>query len=334
MNTIQLRVIESERKKKVARASKSEAVKLYFKNTWTGTYFAIEELREDEEQRDQKFQQQQEQLHQSQHEQSQHEQSQHEQSQHEQSQHEQQQRQQQKQQLQQQQLQRQNKHQQQQYQQQIENKLFDHLLSAQRMADDRILNVELDVSKLFNIEQQIWHQNQKSQNIFRKDEAFRSYNEQILERDLERLRVIANKTKVDKSYKSKWQDLNNQFFISKENNSLLSIDGEIETTKHWKIYDEFFERKCKFTYPNLFKQDYNTHFSKIDQYFLIYRRALLNYLAFYKDYGQWPTKENFKGVFVLTKKVQLQVRFEFRLEIPYLPQDWVSFKILIKLNLI
>ena len=315
MNTIQLRVIESERKKKVARASKSEAVKLYFKNTWTGTYFANKELREDEEQRDQKFQQQQEQLHQSQHEQSQHEQ-------------------QQKQQLQQQQLQRQNKHQQQQYQQQIENKLFDHLLSAQRMADDRILNVELDVSKLFNIEQQIWHQNQKSQNIFRKDEAFRSYNEQILERDLERLRVIANKTKVDKSYKLKWQNLNNQFFISKENNSLLSIDGEIETTKHWKIYDEFFERKCKFTYPNLFKQDYNTHFSKIDQYFLIYRRALLNYLAFYKDYGQWPTKENFKGVFVLTKKVQLQVRFEFRLEIPYLPQDWVSFKILIKLNLI
>lgn len=146
MNTIQLRVIESERKKKVARASKSEAVKLYFKNTWTGTYFAIEELREDEEQRDQKFQQQQEQLHQSQHEQQQHEQ---------------QQRQQQKQQLQQQQLQRQNKHQQQQYQQQIENKLFDHLLSAQRMADDRILDVELDVSKLFNIEQQIWHQNQK-----------------------------------------------------------------------------------------------------------------------------------------------------------------------------
>lgn len=137
MNTIQLRVIESERKKKVARASKSKAVKLFFKNTWTDTYFAIEELREDEEQRNQKFQQQQEQLQQSQHEQ------------------------QQKQQLQQQQLQRQNKHQQQQYQQQIENKLFDHLLSAQRMADDRILDVELDVSKLFNIEQQIWHQNQK-----------------------------------------------------------------------------------------------------------------------------------------------------------------------------
>ena len=211
----------------------------------------------------------------------------------------------------------------QQHQHQIEDKLFDDLLKAQRMADDQIQDFECDIFKLSNIEQQVWHQTQTSQNTYREKEFF---NKLSFENDLERLRLIADKIKQDKSSQIKWQALNSQFFISMEKGSLLSIDGEPETTKHWRIYDEFFEKTCNFKYPNLFKQDFNTHISKIDQYFLIYRRALLNYMAFYKDYGQWPTKENYKGVFVLTKKVQLRVRFEYKLAFPCLPQDWVSFK--------
>jgi hypothetical protein len=201
------------------------------------------------------------------------------------------------------------------YNEQLADDLFDNLQKVEQDAKDGNLGNEHEIDNIFSIEEDCWKLKRQIQ-----EQSSKSKNHDFsLENNLQSLRIISNQINQNKSFKNKWHILYKQYLLSKDNIA-LSINGEVETKEHWEIYDGFFKRYCGFEYPGAFKQH---DFSGIDNYFVILRRAMLVYLAFYEEYDQWPTKENYKAVLDIKQNLNLIGRFEYTITIPNLPHDWV-----------